>query len=129
MSDLEEARKMLSLAVQDLEALQGMLQQGGQLFSDVVFGFHAQQAVEKGLKAWLASKGVVYPLTHNLTMLLGRLEAVGVDTEPLHDLSNLNVFAVQQRYGMAMDSQEPINRSEMYQRVTGVMDQVRDAVG
>lgn len=36
----------------DLRALQGM--SDPDVFADEVFGFHAQQAAEKALKAWLA---------------------------------------------------------------------------
>ena len=39
-------------------------------FDDEIFGFHAQQAVEKALKAWLTEVGVTYPLTHDLSLLL-----------------------------------------------------------
>jgi HEPN domain-containing protein len=34
-----------------------------------VLGFHAQQAVEKALKAVLSACGIAYPRTHNLVML------------------------------------------------------------
>ena len=35
-------------------------------FPDEIFGFHAQQAVEKALKSWLASLGVLFPKTHGI---------------------------------------------------------------
>ena len=60
MSDLDHARELLEMARGDLNALKGMLQVGDagtSLFSDEVFGFHAQQAAEKSLKAGIASKG------------------------------------------------------------------------
>jgi hypothetical protein len=34
--------------------------------ADVVIGFHAQQMVEKLLKALLVSRDQIYPLTHDL---------------------------------------------------------------
>jgi HEPN domain-containing protein len=37
---------------------------------DDTLGFHAQQAAEKMLKAVLASRGVDYPKTHNLRVLI-----------------------------------------------------------
>ena len=38
-------------------------------------GFHAQQAVEKALKAVLDFKGIDYPNTHNLLLLVDLLNA------------------------------------------------------
>ena len=53
MADLEHARSMLRMAHRDFNALVGM--QSNLLFADEIFGFHVQQAVEKGLKAGYAS--------------------------------------------------------------------------
>jgi hypothetical protein len=36
-------------------------------FSDEVFGFHAQQTIEKALKAWIAVRGLVYPKSHDVS--------------------------------------------------------------
>ncbi len=49
-SDREDAERMLALARVDLKATRNMLDPA--LFEDSVFGFHAQQAVEKALKSW-----------------------------------------------------------------------------
>jgi len=57
----DEARQMLAAAYKDWRALAGMADPD--VFADEVFGFHAQQAVEKALKAWLALLGVEYPRT------------------------------------------------------------------
>ncbi|NIR50348.1 HEPN domain-containing protein [candidate division KSB1 bacterium] len=35
------------------------------MFDDEIFGFHAQQAVEKVVKAWPNLLGIVYPRTHD----------------------------------------------------------------
>jgi len=61
-------------------------------------GFHLQQAVEKSLKAWLASKGIDYPKIHDLNPLLGLLEDHGERIDPFWSLLELNPFAVQFRY-------------------------------
>jgi hypothetical protein len=42
---------------------------------DDSLGFHAQQAVEKMIKAVLASNGVPYERTHNITYLLTLLDS------------------------------------------------------
>lgn len=51
MSGAEEAKQMLRMSGKDLSALKGMLEV--ETFSEEIFGFHAQQAVEKALKAWI----------------------------------------------------------------------------
>jgi HEPN domain-containing protein len=68
MVNYEEAYLLLTAASRDLRALQGMTDPG--VFADEIFGFHAQQAAEKALKAWLSALDVEYPRTHDLTMLL-----------------------------------------------------------
>jgi HEPN domain-containing protein len=34
-------------------------------FPEEVFGFHAQQAIEKTLKAWIAVRRLAYPKSHD----------------------------------------------------------------
>lgn len=51
MSDLEHGRELLEMARSDLNALRGMVDPASPYFSDEVFGFHAQQAAEKSMKA------------------------------------------------------------------------------
>ena len=64
----EESARMMELARRDLRAPQGMA--GDTVaFTDEIFGFHAQQAVEKACKAWICGLGVVYPKTHDLDLL------------------------------------------------------------
>ena len=59
MSDLDHACELVEMARGDLNALKGMRQLdesvGDLYFSNEVFGFHAQQAAEKCLKAAIAS--------------------------------------------------------------------------
>jgi HEPN domain-containing protein len=52
MSDREHACMMLALAQRDFRALRGMLD--ANIFVTEIFGFHAQQVVEKALKSWLS---------------------------------------------------------------------------
>jgi HEPN domain-containing protein len=54
--------------------------------------------VEKSLKAWLVLRGIDYPRTHDLNVLLGLLEDHGQDIEAFWGLLELNPFAVQFRY-------------------------------
>jgi hypothetical protein len=87
---------LLSMAEKDLRALNAMGEP--QTFADEIFGFHAQQAIEKALKAWLAFLHREYPLTHNLATLLALLERQGCDVERFQDLVFYSPFAVVFRY-------------------------------
>jgi len=97
MSDLEFARLMLSMAQKDLRAIQGMADPD--VFADEVYGFHAQQAVEKALKAWLSLVGLEYPRIHDLgellELLLDQEQSIPSQFIALTDLTD---FAVQFRY-------------------------------
>ncbi|MCA1959281.1 MAG: HEPN domain-containing protein [Desulfomonile sp.] len=44
-----------------------------------MFGFHAQQTVEKALKSWLSLRGIAYPKTHGLSVLLRLLDTHAED--------------------------------------------------
>ena len=65
MKKSKDASLLLFLAERDLKALKAMIVDTDS-FSDEIFGFHAQQALEKSLKAWIASLGGEYPPIHNL---------------------------------------------------------------
>lgn len=73
----EEAVKMQTMAEKDLAALRGMLDSS--CFADEIFGFHAQQAVEKSLKAWITLAGGTYGFTHDIELLLMHLKQLGAD--------------------------------------------------
>ena len=49
MQDLDHARLMLQMAQKDLHAIKAM--KDPEKFENEIFGFHAQQAIEKALKA------------------------------------------------------------------------------
>ena len=67
-----------------------------------IAGFHAQQAVEKMLKALLSAHSVEFERTHDLKRLAQALKAVGeaLPAMPL-PLSDLTGFAVVYRYDLA----------------------------
>ena len=94
----EATARMLRLARRDLRAVQGMLD-NREMFPDEIFGFHAQQAVEKAAKAWLDGRGVDYPKTHDLDLLFELLtESGGQIPTACDDLRDLVDFSVQYRY-------------------------------
>jgi HEPN domain-containing protein len=68
---------------------------------DSILGFHAQQAIEKLMKALLACHSVPFELTHNLTRLETALRAAGENLPPTPiALSDLTDFAVVYRYDL-----------------------------
>jgi hypothetical protein len=76
--------------------------------SESIFGFHAQQAVEKLIKALLSERAVPFELTHNLGRLQVALEAAGetLPATPL-PLGELNDFAVVYRYDLLFQLAAP----------------------
>ncbi|MCX6892327.1 MAG: HEPN domain-containing protein [Verrucomicrobia bacterium] len=97
MGQLEAARLLVGKARQDEYVLERLA--GDPQVADEAFGFHAQQAAEKLLKAALAAAAVVYPRTHRLGELidLGRDRGLAVPDE-FDELHRLTPFAVEYRY-------------------------------
>ena len=118
----DESARMIDLARRDLRATQGMAVDTLS-FTDEIFGFHAQQAVEKACKAWLCGLGIVYPKTHDLDLLFHLLSESGakvpVEYEELLDLVD---FSVQYRYEAFEEL--PIDRRETVLLVTQFIEHV-----
>jgi len=127
MKDLEHARLMLAVAERDLTALRAMKDK--KAFADEIFGFHAQQAVEKGLKAWLSATGVAYPKTHDLGELLELLKGTGAAGAAKYSaLADLTDFGVQFRYDSFDDLGGTLNRTEVLRDVAALLAQVKAIV-
>ncbi len=77
MKQRDQAVALLSKAEQDVYAFAGLMNDPA--VADEILGFHAQQAVEKSLKALLAAKGVIFPHTHDLLPLIDLLQQAKVD--------------------------------------------------
>ena len=108
----EHVENLLIMARKDFDALRGMV--GNPIFADEIFGFHAQQSIEKAFKAWLAQNAIEYPLTHDLSRLLLCLEESGEDVTGYWPLVEFNVFAVQARYESGlMALEEPLDRNSI----------------
>lgn len=66
---------------------------------DEVLGFHAQQAVEKLIKAVLAYSQSPPPRSHDIAYLITLVEDVGVPAPPnVYELEALNPWAIEFRY-------------------------------
>jgi HEPN domain-containing protein len=128
MVELEHAAALLRLASRDLNAVIAM--QDAALVADEIVGFHAQQAAEKALKAWLTAAGLQYPLTHQLARLLALLESAGAAVESFWPLVRLTAFAVQARYEEdTVDADEPLDRVAIVAEVQALLRHVAAIVG
>jgi len=67
--------------------------------ADAIVGFHAQQAVEKLIKAVLAARGVAFMESHALSYLIGVVEENEIEApETLSEADVLSPWAVEFRY-------------------------------
>lgn len=95
-------------ATEDAVALREF--EGNPNVADSILGFHAQQAIEKWLKAVLADKGVDFEYTHDLRRLIELVEELGI-TFPFvtGEIVMYTEFAVPLRYEDLLDT-EPLDR-------------------
>jgi HEPN domain-containing protein len=111
------------MARKDLRAIAAMLDPD--VFAEEIFGFHAQQAVEKAIKAVLSLIGRIYPRTHDLAALLELLErGPEVMEVGAWDLVDLTDFAVQLRYDSYGSEDDPLDRSAILLQVEAVVERV-----
>lgn len=92
------AQLLLEAAQQDLAACQVLA--NAPAIGEAMVGFHAQQAVEKALKAVLSAQGIAFRRTHDLVTLLDLLQDNHLAAPPGAEwLDELNPYAVEARYG------------------------------
>lgn len=107
--ELEEAWQLLRKAREDADAV-GKLAADVKM-ADAIVGFHAQQAVEKALKAVLAASGDDFPWTHDLRHLIERLTDLETPLpSSLYEIRVLGPWAVEFRYGETID--DPLDRDQ-----------------
>ena len=94
------------------------------IFADQVFGFHVQQAAERLLKAWLALNGEVYPLTHDLEVLLDRLQEREVSIDHLRPLVEYTDYARNIRYGPDELIERALDRADAVRRIQALLEEV-----
>ncbi len=127
MRDPEQARNLFAIAERDYRALCGMADPA--VFSDEIFGFHVQQAVEKALKAWLCCLGAAFPRTHDLDELGALLEEAG-QTIPQFaaGLLEFTDFAVLFRYEAFGDMEADIDRRDTVDKIARLLQHVRQVI-
>ncbi|HET7588837.1 MAG TPA: HEPN domain-containing protein [Solirubrobacterales bacterium] len=109
--DLEPGRLAAILArkaTEDAVALSEF--EGNSNIADSILGFHAQQAIEKWLKAVLADKGIDFEYTHDLRRLIELVEERGINFPFITgEIVMYTEFAVPLRYEDLLDA-EPLDR-------------------
>jgi HEPN domain-containing protein len=117
MANIEVARLLVAKARQDEFVLEQFVD--NPQAADETFGFHAQQAAEKLLKAALSARGVVPPRTHRLGDLLDLAGNHGLTVpEEFDDLHRLTPFAVEYRYEFfAEEVEKPLERRAICDQV------------
>ena len=84
--------------------------EGNSNIADSILGFHAQQAIEKWLKAVLADKGIDFEYTHDLRRLIELVEELGFNFPFITgEIVMYTEFAVPLRYEDLLDA-EPLDR-------------------
>lgn len=126
MSDRKCARALIKAAESDMRAVQGMSDPA--FFSDEIVGFHAQQAAEKLLKAWLALLGLTFPLTHDLGALLDMLGRSEPAAEKFRGFVALNPFAIQFRYEAVGEEMDPLDRDNLVKQLRLLSESVQAAL-
>ena len=107
---LDEARRFLNLARDDLAAFRALAAMPH--IRHAIAFFHAQQAIEKSLKAVLFAKGEEFRRTHDLYELADRIEQAGVALPcSAEELGQMNPYAVEFRYDDQMAP--PLTRQEV----------------
>jgi HEPN domain-containing protein len=104
-----EAAVLARKAADDATAMQ--LLAPNQEISDEIIGFHAQQAVEKWLKAVLGFRGIEFEYTHDLHRLIAEVTAaVGEFPFNTPEVVALTEHAVPLHYDEILDT-EPLDRA------------------
>ncbi len=117
MQNLEHAKILFEMCKQDFNALKGMVDDN-ENFSDEIFGFHAQQAVEKAAKALMDFYSIEYRKIHDLYEIFSLLK---LNDHPLpenfSELQSLTDFGVDFRYEPIEDDIQ-INRHMILTQVS-----------
>jgi HEPN domain-containing protein len=111
------ARKWLRYAEADLAVARSPLPEDALL---ELWGFHAQQAAEKAIKAVLISLQLEFPRSHNIEFLIGLLPPTVAQTDALAEAHILTAYATVYRYPGEV---EAVIEDE-YQRLLAIAEQV-----
>lgn len=123
----ETSRILLRKAEEDATAVREFA--GNSEIGDSIIGFHAQQAVEKWLKAVTAASGVRHSTIHDIDRLIEIAEGTGIEVSLDRDrLAVLTQYAVPFRYDELLDA-ESLERDVLVALVDEVAAWVADQIG
>lgn len=112
--DQRQAAELLTLAQRDQVAATALKTHPEISFS--IIAFHAQQCIEKCMKAVLAKSGVTYPRTHDLDDLYELLMASGLVMPVSRELLNdITPYAVTSRY--EVDAEDLVTHAQIGEAV------------
>jgi len=125
MTRNEKGLLLVHKAEEDMQVLNLLRNQATS--TDAIWGFHAQQAVEKLLKSLLIGRGIEFPFTHRLMQLRDMLADNRFQLpDEFESLLDLTPYSVEWRYSVLSPgpSEPPIDRTAVYQLV----DELRKTV-
>ncbi len=118
------ARELVGLASDDEAAARAMLPVAS--ITDAIVGFHAQQAVEKALKAVLTANEIEFPFIHNLGYLAELCKQNAIELpQALDGLDDLTPFAAMLRYG---SPEQRVERQIALNWATAAVEWARTAI-
>jgi HEPN domain-containing protein len=89
-----------------------------------LIAYHAQQCVEKYLKAYLVYHGIDFPYTHDISDLLESCGRTANWVEEIQDAEELTFYAVATRYprrGEQVNEEEAVRSVQIAERVCQVI--------
>lgn len=121
-SERDYALQLLEMAGKDQRALANM--RDTDAFSEEVFGFHAQQAVEKALKAWLpAWIASIRELTTSANWWASC--ETPAQRSRFTNFQNYSGFAVEYRYAAYNPAEGPLDRAKAIEETAALIAHVR----
>lgn len=119
----ELVKQWLDKAADDVGLAEHLVSENTSFFTAV--GFHAQQAAEKYLKAFLVHHQMEFPKTHDLAKLLDLVAPVDSDLAgSLRDITELSPYGVEFRY----PGDYPTMTSEDAKKALSLVKLIRDAI-
>lgn len=111
----QTTREWLNAAGDDLKTIESLLDNS--LLTNII-AFHAQQAIEKSLKAIIEEKSIVFIKTHNLQTLFMKLEELIQFSVNERIISELDRLYVDARYpgdmGLMPYGKPTLDEAEIY---------------